>query len=174
MHEDYSLAFAILRSDNCFQYAMNGNIPHLKYLVGTNGMGLTKASLNFFLTSTLTAVPFLWDPLAMYPMAMFVPSVGEGIPEVITPIFLFFFEKERRRAKVSGIQECEVLQKDQRSALTNFLFTQRIQDFATFSRWGAYNLKADPSPGRSVGKFLEDSRFSRERRLSVGRASVLA
>lgn len=86
----------------------------------------------------------------------------------------FFLEKERRRAKVSGIQEREVLQKDQRSALTNFLFTQRIQDFTTFSRWGAYNLKADPSPGRSVGKFLEDSRFSRERRLSVGRASVLA
>lgn len=95
MHEDYSLAFAILRSDNCFQYAMNGNIPHLKYLVGTNGMGLTKASLNFFLTSTLTAVPFLWDPLAMYPMAMFVPSVGEGIPEVITPIFLFFILRKR-------------------------------------------------------------------------------
>lgn len=79
---------------------MNGNIPHLKYLVGTNGMGLTKASLNFFLTSTLTAVPFLWDPLAMYPMAMFVPSVGEGIPEVITPMVFFWRKREGEQKSV--------------------------------------------------------------------------
>lgn len=58
--------------------------------------------------------------------------------------------------------------------LTNLLFTQRIKDFATFSRWGTHDLKADPSPGRSVGKFLEDSRFSRESRLGVGCAPVLA
>lgn len=71
--------------------------PYLKYLVGTNGMGLTMASLNFFLTSTLTSVPFLWDPLAMYPMAMFLPSVGEGIPEVITPIIVL--ERERKQSQ---------------------------------------------------------------------------
>lgn len=71
--------------------------PYLKYLVGTNGMGLTMASLNFFLTSTLTSVPFLWDPLATYPMAMFLPSVGEGIPEVITPIIVL--ERERKQSQ---------------------------------------------------------------------------
>lgn len=71
--------------------------PYLKYLVGTNGMGLTMASLNFFLTSTLTSVPFLWDRLAMYPMAMFLPSVGEGIPEVITPIIVL--ERERKQSQ---------------------------------------------------------------------------
>lgn len=90
---------------------------------------------------------------------------------MITPIVFREREREREKAKSVGFRNVNYCTE---WALTNFLSAQRIQDFATFSRWGAYNLKADPSPGRSVGKFLEDSRFSRERRLSVGRASVLA
>ena len=61
-------------------------IYYLKYLLGTKGIGLITASLIFFLTSTLTLVPFLCCPLATYPIAIFAPNVGEGIPEVITPI----------------------------------------------------------------------------------------
>lgn len=59
--------------------------PYLKYFDGTNGMGVTTASRIFLRTSTRTAVPFLWCPEAMYPMAMFLPSVGDGIPEVMIP-----------------------------------------------------------------------------------------
>ena len=51
-------------------------------------MPLTSASRSFFLTSTRTFVPFLWCPLLMYPMAMLVPRVGDGMPEVMTPIWV--------------------------------------------------------------------------------------
>ena len=54
-------------------------------MAGTNGIPTTVASLKFFLTLTLTSVPFLWYPFLIYPIAMFLPKVGEGIPEVITP-----------------------------------------------------------------------------------------
>lgn len=48
-------------------------------------MGVTTALLTRFLTSTASSVPFLCNPLCTYPIAMFFPSVGDGMPEVIVP-----------------------------------------------------------------------------------------
>lgn len=39
-----------------------------------------------FLTSTSSSVPFLCRPFLTYPIAIFLFSVGEGMPDVIVPI----------------------------------------------------------------------------------------
>jgi hypothetical protein len=80
--------YLIDQADSCTKVRATSSytIPYLKYLLGTKGIGLITASLIFFLTSTLTLVPFLCCPLATYPIAIFAPNVGEGIPEVMTPI----------------------------------------------------------------------------------------
>jgi hypothetical protein len=36
-------------------------------------------------TSTSTSVPFLCQPFSTYPIAMLVPTDGEGIPDVTAP-----------------------------------------------------------------------------------------
>jgi len=51
----------------------------------TNGIGVTTALRNLFRTSTLISVPFLCHPDVTYAMAMFFPSVGDGIPDVTVP-----------------------------------------------------------------------------------------
>ena len=49
-------------------------------------IGVTTAGRSLFRTSTATAVPFLCDPFLTYPIAMFFPSEGEGIPDVTVPV----------------------------------------------------------------------------------------
>lgn len=71
--------------------------PYLKYLVGTNGMGLTMASLNFFLTSTLTSVPFFMGSVGNVSHGDVFAERREGIPEVITPIIVL--ERERKQSQ---------------------------------------------------------------------------
>lgn len=58
----------------------------LQYFVCTKGMGETTPFLGCPRTTTVTSVPFLWKPDWIYPIAMFFPSVGEGIPDVMTPV----------------------------------------------------------------------------------------
>ena len=50
-----------------------------------NGIGVTTALRNLFRTSTSTSVPFLCHPDVTYAMAMFFPSVGDGMPDVTAP-----------------------------------------------------------------------------------------
>ena len=58
----------------------------LQYFGFTNGIGVTTAFLNLFLTSISTSVPFLCHPFSTYPIAMFCSKVGDGIPDVTAPI----------------------------------------------------------------------------------------
>ena len=57
----------------------------LQYFGLMNGIGVTTAFLNLFLTSISTSVPFLCHPFSTYPMAMFFSKVGDGIPDVTLP-----------------------------------------------------------------------------------------
>ena len=58
----------------------------LQYFGLTNGIGVTTAFLNLFLTSISTSIPFLCHPFSTYPIAMFFSKVGDGIPDVTVPM----------------------------------------------------------------------------------------
>jgi len=58
----------------------------LQYFGFTNGIGVTMAFLNLFLTSISTSVPFLCHPFSTYPIAIFFSKVGDGIPDVMAPM----------------------------------------------------------------------------------------
>ena len=58
----------------------------LQYFGFTNGIGVTMAFLNLFLTSISTSVPFLCHPFPTYPIAIFFSKVGDGIPDVTAPM----------------------------------------------------------------------------------------
>ena len=57
----------------------------LQYRGFMKGIGVSTPGRSLPRTSTETSVSFLCQPDWMYAMAMFLPSVGDGIPEVITP-----------------------------------------------------------------------------------------
>ena len=51
----------------------------------TNGIGVTTAFLNLFLTSISIFVPSLYHPFPTCPIAIFF-KVGDGIPDVRVPM----------------------------------------------------------------------------------------
>lgn len=50
-----------------------------------NGIGVSVALRILLRTSTSTSVPFLCQPFSTYPIAMLVPTDGEGMPDVTAP-----------------------------------------------------------------------------------------
>jgi hypothetical protein len=69
----------------------------LKYFGFMNGIGTSTALLIRPLTCTCTSVPFLCHPEFTYPIAMFCPSDGDGIPDVTAPTFIKIIVRLRLR-----------------------------------------------------------------------------
>ena len=102
-----------------------------QYLVITNGIGVNCAFRNLFRTSTWTSVPFLCHPVWTYPIAMFFPNVGEGIPEVTTPIWevpavLKIFAPSERGLRMLSMKMRE---KTQRTSSRHTVYYQTYASF---------------------------------------------